>query len=62
MDIILGRFADRHIEGFDEEHLEEFEQVLAIADPDLYNWITGKEKHPAHLGNRVLQLLIHSHS
>ena len=46
MDIIMGRFARAHVPGFTKEELSEYDALLWQNDPDLYNWITGKETPP----------------
>lgn len=51
MDIILGRFAREHVPNFTEEELSEYDELLRNNDPDLYNWITGKETPPEEVGN-----------
>lgn len=45
MDILLGRFADTHLPAFSDATLEQFERLLAVADPTLQGWIfaTGNE-------------------
>lgn len=51
MDLILGRFADKHVGTFSDAELDQYESVLTCSDPDLYNWITGREAAPAsHAG------------
>lgn len=49
MDLLLGSFARQHVPNFNEQELQEFEELLKENDPDLYNWITGKEKAPEHV-------------
>ncbi|MBI1300039.1 MAG: succinate dehydrogenase assembly factor 2 [Alphaproteobacteria bacterium] len=46
MDLLLGSFAKKYVPNFSEQELEEFEDLLTHNDPDLYNWITGKEEAP----------------
>jgi antitoxin CptB len=58
MDLIMGRFADKHIHEFDEVQLLEYEAVLGIGDPDLYSFITGKKEVPSNLLNSVMKKLI----
>ncbi len=58
MDLLMGSFADRHIATFDEDALHEFEEILTYNDPDLYNWMTGREKAPANLHSRIFDLLL----
>jgi len=62
IDLLLGRFADAHLPGFDADELQQYEELLINSDPDLYNWITGKEVPPANISSDVLQTLIGFHS
>ncbi len=57
MDLIMGSFADAHVGGFDERRLKQYEDLLMSNDPDLYNWITGKEEPPANIISDVFELL-----
>lgn len=58
MDLLMGSFADRHIATFDEAALHEFEEILTYNDPDLYNWMTGREEAPANLHSPIFDLLL----
>ena len=58
MDIIMGSFADRHIPEFSESQLSEYDDILSLNDPDLYNWYTQKEDVPANLDTEVMGLLL----
>ncbi|MCU4655140.1 succinate dehydrogenase assembly factor 2 [Roseibacterium sp. SDUM158016] len=49
MDLILGGWADSHLEGADDATIEAFEAVLAEADQDLYSWVSGLADPPAAL-------------
>lgn len=62
IDLLLGRFADAHLPGFDAEELRQYEDLLVNSDPDLYNWMTGKESPPANVRCDVLRKLIAFHS
>jgi antitoxin CptB len=57
MDLMLGRFADCHLTGFDSGQLDRFESLLESSDPDLYNWISGREAAPDDKSSDVLDLL-----
>ena len=39
LDLILGRYAEARVPGMDEARLKEFEQFLALPDPDIDLWI-----------------------
>ncbi len=58
MDLIMGSFADKHLPDFSDEELDAYEEILTYSDPDLYNWITGKEEAPANLVTTTLQKLL----
>ena len=58
MDLIMGSFAKKHVPTFSEDELAQYDEVLNISDPDLYNWITGKEQPPANDVNAVLEKLL----
>lgn len=58
MDLLLGSFADRYVPDFSEKDLALYDEVLQHSDPDLYNWITGKEAVPANYSNAVMDKII----
>jgi antitoxin CptB len=39
MDWLLGRYADAYLAEMDMDALARFERLLAVADPDLQQWI-----------------------
>lgn len=49
MDLILGGWAERHLEQADDATLDAFESLMAEADHDLYAWLTGQAEAPALL-------------
>ncbi|EKS28184.1 Flavinator of succinate dehydrogenase [Afipia felis] len=42
MDYIFGRFADAHIAGLSEDEVADFERLIDLPDPDLYNAFNDK--------------------
>jgi len=56
-DLILGPFADRHLERLGEADLEHFEALLEQPDHDLYAWIVGQAEPPPHMDVPVLALI-----
>lgn len=54
----MGSFADHNLEDYGAEELELYAQILEISDPDLYNWISGKEEAPANVRNDVFDALL----
>ena len=57
IDLILGRFADAHVHGFDDRQLDMYERILQNSDPDLYNWIAVAEPVPFSERNEVMDML-----
>jgi antitoxin CptB len=49
MDLILGGWADAHLGALDDPGLDAFEAVLAEADHDLYQWVSGQAEAPGPL-------------
>jgi antitoxin CptB len=45
-DLIMGRFADVHIEGFDDAELDQYEHLLGAIETDLLGWVTGVVEVP----------------
>ena len=58
MDLLLGSFADQYVPEFSEEELSLYDALLSESDPDLYNWICGKEKMPSEKCNSVTDKMI----
>lgn len=58
-DVLIGSFADRHIDTLSDAEVEWLEWLLMENnDIDLYNWIMGKEPFPAHLDHPLMHKLI----
>ena len=57
-DLILGRFADAHLAGFDHRQLDLYEALLDCADADLFDWITGRASPPPEHDHDVTHLLL----
>ena len=38
MDILLGNFAKKHIDGFNDSELKDLKELLFIEDEIIYNW------------------------
>lgn len=56
-DMILGSFADRHVTSFGLEELQALARLLERSDPDIYNWMTGREPVPPEHDTSVMTLL-----
>jgi antitoxin CptB len=57
MDLLLGGFADRHLDGLSAEQLDRFEALLELPDPELYGWILGREPVPPGYDHELLTLI-----
>lgn len=61
MDLILGSFANSHVDAFTEEELALYDELLQNSDPDLYNWISGREELPANKRDAVMEKVLAHH-
>jgi antitoxin CptB len=57
MDLIIGRFADAHIEAFDDTELDDFERLIEAPNAELYAWVIGAEAVPAPYETAALAAL-----
>ena len=57
MDLIMGSFARKNVPEMNEEELAQYDEILKENDPNLYNWLTGKEDAPANVINEVFKRL-----
>ena len=57
-DLILGRFADAHLAGFEEAQLDRYEALLDCADADIFDWVSGRTAPPAEHDHDVTRLLV----
>ncbi|MEX0752509.1 MAG: succinate dehydrogenase assembly factor 2 [Xanthobacteraceae bacterium] len=46
MDLIMGRFADSHIEELAGQDLDDFERLAEVPDQKLLGWFTGEYDVP----------------
>ena len=57
-DLILGRFADSHLAGFDVAQLDRYEALLDCADADIFEWVSGRIIPPPEHHHDVTRLLV----
>ena len=62
MDLILGPFADAHVEAYDTAQLDRLEALLNEEDPPLLKWVMGQEEPPAHVDQVFLAEVIADHT
>ena len=60
-DLIVGRFADAHIEALDDAALDDFERLIEVPNADLYAWVAGDRAIPSDYDTAVLRQLIAFH-
>lgn len=58
VDLLLGRFADAHVGGFDAEQLAQYDRFLNNSDPDIFNWVSGQEPLPPAEDSAAVRLLM----
>jgi antitoxin CptB len=58
VDLLLGKFADQHMPGFDGGQLMLYDRFLNNSDPDIFNWISKQEPVPSAEDNEVVQMLL----
>lgn len=56
-DLILGPFADKHVDGFTPDELDWFEALLNQADQDVYAWILERMEPPAPFDGPMMSRL-----
>ena len=63
MDLIMGRFADAHIAGLSEAHLDVYEALIEVPDRDLFAWLTEAAPTPENYDTSVFRALkaFHTH-
>jgi antitoxin CptB len=62
MDLIVGRFADAHLEALDEAGLDDFERLIEVPNAELYGWVSAGEPVPHAFDTAVLRGLIAFHN
>jgi antitoxin CptB len=62
MDFVMGRFADAWLGRLNDAELSEFEQLIEVADPLLYDWVCGSASPPAHYDTGLLRRMRDFHS
>jgi antitoxin CptB len=58
MDLLLGPYADAHLDQMSPGDLDRFETVLEEADTDLLKWLMGQEPAPADADHDLLADLL----
>jgi antitoxin CptB len=56
-DIILGGFAEAHLDGLTPAQIDAFEALVETPEPDVYMWISGRSPVPAEFDTDVMAML-----
>ncbi len=57
MDLILQRFAERHLDGMQDAGLTLYDEMLSENDHDLYQWVTGQVEVPDHYAGLIESII-----
>lgn len=60
MDLILGQFADAHIDTLSNDELDQYEALMEALDRDLLKWVTGEADVPAEFDTSIFRRLVAS--
>jgi antitoxin CptB len=56
LDLILGRFLERELDGLAAAELQLFKELLGEADTRLFAWVMGQEEAPARYNTIIRRL------
>ena len=59
--MIMGRFAEAHMADFTENQIAQYEELLQVPDPDIYEWVCRRSEVPANLQSDVTDKLLEYH-
>lgn len=58
VDLVLGGFADAHIDALTAAEIDQYERLLEIADTELIAWLTGGQPVPAEHQSPLLDRVL----
>jgi antitoxin CptB len=58
LDLVLGPFAEANLPTMNADELRNLSAFLSEIDPDIYDWLSGRENLPARLRNPVTDRLV----
>jgi len=62
MDLLLGNFADAAIGDLPDSELSDFETLMDVPDPDLFDWISGREDVAANYDTALFRRILDFHN
>lgn len=60
VDLILGQFADTHIDTLSDVELDQYEHLMEALDRDLLKWVTGEAAVPAEFDTHIFRKIVAS--
>lgn len=58
MDLLMGSFADAHIDDLSDADLAEFERLLATPDWEVFAWLMGQKPVPGNYKSPLLDQIL----
>jgi antitoxin CptB len=58
LDLLIGGFVSSRIETFTDEELTDIERLLDLPEPDLADWLTGRQPIPAEHDHPLLRAMM----
>lgn len=58
LDLVLGPFADAHLPAMTANELRVLTAFLTEIDPDIYDWLSGREPLPERLRSPMTERLV----
>lgn len=59
LDLVLGGFAKAHVGELEGRELDEFTEIVALADTDLFAWLMGEQPAPVERLPLLARVLAH---
>lgn len=60
MDLVLGPYADAHLDGMGDDDLSAFDALLSENDQDLMQWVLGQGSAPSRHAGLVARISTHA--
>lgn len=58
LDLLLGSFAERHLDRLSPDQLDRYEAILEADEHDIYAWIAGRRAVPPAHDNDVMAMIL----
>ena len=55
LDMLIGRFAERHIESMDHDRLDQFERLMEASEPELMAWLSKRDALPEWVAPSLIE-------